>query len=396
MSRDDEALIMRVTVTRVRHELAGLGFEKSLGFDCVYEPGASFGMEGSIVTIETESGVRGDAPGPPSYGSSGLAESRAARYLLGRNALDREQVWHDLKRAARADVMVPPGAYDCALWDLAGKLYDAPVHELLGGAWRKQLPCYASTFHGDVNGGLSTPEQYAEFARRCRDDLGYTAFKIHGWIGAPIAQEVATVLAVREAVGDDMDLMLDPAGALMTFADVLKLGRACDEASYFWLEDPFRGGGFSISAHLLLKERVRTPLLLGEHLRGFEPKADAIRAGAADFVRAGWFEDGGITGVMKVAALAEAFGLDVELHGGGLAHRHCMAVLRNSNYFELGLVHPCVAETQLPIYADRRWLDLLDSVNERGCLEVPDGPGLGVEIDWNWVDDHTIGVDVFE
>ena len=79
---------------------------------------------------------------------------------------------------------------------------------------------------------------------------------------------VATVLAMRRAVGDTMDLMLDPAGAYATFDDVLRVGRACDEARFFWLEDAFRGGGLSMFAHRKLRDFIKTPLLMGEHIRG--------------------------------------------------------------------------------------------------------------------------------
>ncbi len=80
-----------------------------------------------------------------------------------------------------------------ALWDFAGKLYDAPVYELLGGGWRKKLPAYASTYHGDENGGLTTPDDFAQFALRCKEQYGYPAFKIHGWVNGPIEREVAAV-----------------------------------------------------------------------------------------------------------------------------------------------------------------------------------------------------------
>jgi L-alanine-DL-glutamate epimerase-like enolase superfamily enzyme len=177
---------------------------------------------------------------------------------------------------------------------------------------------------------------------------------------------------------------------------VLRVGRACDRAGYTWYEDPFRGGGFSRFAHVKLRELISTPMLMGEHVRGLEAKADTIYAGATDFVRANAGADGGITGVMKIAALAEAHGLDVELHGGGMAHRHCMAVLRNANYYELGLVHPRVAATKAPIYAEKRWLDELDSVDEDGRVDVPEGPGLGVALDWDFIDDHKSGETVFD
>ena len=193
-----------------------------------------------------------------------------------------------------------------------------------------------------------------------------------------------------------MDLLLDPAGCFPTFEDVLKVGRACDEARYMWYEDPFRGGGFSRFAHAKLRELINTPMLMGEHVRGLEAKADTITAGATDFVRANAQTDGGITGVMKIAAMAEAHGLDVELHGGNLAHRHIMATMRNANYYELGLVHPLVPDTKPAVYPERRWLDELDSVDENGCVEVPEGPGLGVEFDRDWIEDHKTGETIYE
>ena len=162
------------------------------------------------------------------------------------------------------------------------------------------------------------------------------------------------------------------------------------------IADPFRGGGFSRFAHVKLRELIKTPMLMGEHVRGLEAKADTITAGATDFVRANSSVDGGITGVMKIAAMAESHGLDVELHGGGLAHRHIMATLRNANYYELGLVHPLVNDTKPAFYSERRWLDELDSVDENGCVEVPEGAGLGVEVDWDWIEDHKSGETVYE
>jgi L-alanine-DL-glutamate epimerase-like enolase superfamily enzyme len=215
-------------------------------------------------------------------------------------------------------------------------------------------------------------------------------------VTGPVARDAAAVVATRKAVGDGMDLMLDPAGAYRTFDAVLLAGRACDEARYLWLEDPFRGGGLSLFAHRKLRDFIKTPLLTGEHLRGLEAKADMIHAGAADYVRAGAGEDGGITGVMKIATLAEAYGLDVELHGGGLAHRHCLAAIGNTHYYELGGVHPKVRHTKAPIYADPRWLDELDSVDAQGCVPVPQGPGLGVEPDWGFVNAHKTAETVFE
>lgn len=378
--------ITRLTVTHYTTEFADLDLEETLGFDTLYKRGGTLNTSGSILTIETNVGLTGETPGG--------VDARTARYLLGRNPLQREIIWHDLKRANRSANATPPGTVDIALWDIAGKLYNAPIHQLLGG-WRTRLPAYASTYHGDENGGLSTAEDFAAFAKHCKEALGYPAFKIHGWINGPIEREVAAVLAIREAVGPQMALMLDPAGAFATFDDVLRVGRACDEASYMWYEDPFRGGGFSQFAHVQLKQLIKTPMLMGEHIRGLEAKADTITGRATDYVRANASVDGGITGVMKIAALAESHGLDVELHGGGLAHRHCMASIRNTNYYELGLVHPNVRRSKAPIYGELRWLDELDSADAQGCVAVPDAPGLGVPLDWAWINSHKSGETVF-
>ncbi|MFB6134718.1 MAG: enolase C-terminal domain-like protein, partial [Halanaeroarchaeum sp.] len=275
---------------------------------------------------------------------------------------------------------------DIALWDFAGKYYDAPIHELLG-SYRDRIPAYASTYHGDENGGLETPEDFADFAEWARDQ-GFQGFKIHGWGGSDasrdVEREVETVHAVGERVGDDMDLMLDPACEYETFADALKVGRACDEQDFLWYEDPFRDGGISQHAHTKLREQIDTPILQTEHIRGLESHADFIANSATDFVRADPEYDAGITGATKIAHVAEGFGLDVEFHAPGPAQRHVIAATRNANYYELALVHPNCQNTQPPVY-DGEYSDFLETVDEDGTVSVPDDPGLGVDYDWDYI-----------
>ena len=384
--------ITRLSVHQYAYTVRDLATDYT-GFNHVYQAGGNARMTGYVFTVDTDAGVRGEYVGgnAVSYAQVGMV----APYLIGKNPLERELIYNDLKRALRKHDRFGIGPIDIALWDIAGKLYGAPIYQLLGG-YRTALPAYASTYHGDENGGLDSPEAFAAFALQCKE-MGYRAFKMHGWGNGPIAREVQAVLAIREAVGPEMDLMLDPACEYNTFADALTVGRACDEANYFWYEDPFKDGGISAFAHRKLRQLIRTPLLQGEHVRTLEPHVDFIVAEATDFVRADADYDGGITGLIKIAHAAEGFGLDCEIHAPGPAHRHCMAALRNTNYYELGLVHPKVGRDrgEPSIYADG-YADDLESIDARGTVPVPQGPGLGVAIDWDYLRAHQIGVAVYE
>jgi L-alanine-DL-glutamate epimerase-like enolase superfamily enzyme len=382
--------ITRLSVHQFWHEVADRGVDYN-GFNAVYEPGARHRAHGYVFTIETDAGITGEYVGgnPVSYAQIGMV----AHYLLGKNALERERIYNDVKRALRKHDRMGQGPLDIALWDIAGKLYGAQVYQLLGG-WKTSLPAYASTYHGDHQpGGLNSPAAFADFAVQCKE-MGYPAFKIHGWGDAPIEQEVANVLAVRKAVGPAMDLMIDPACEYDTFAATLKVGRACDEADFFWYEDPMEDGGISAFAHAKLRGLIRTPLLQGEHVRTLEPHVDLIVAGGTDYVRVDADYDGGLTGALKIAHAAEGFGLDCEIHAPGPAHRHLMAAIRNTNYYELGLLHPRMEPTRAPVYLD--YDDRIDSIDARGHVPVPQGPGLGVTIDWDFVKSHTVGVTVYE
>ncbi|MBM4456411.1 MAG: mandelate racemase [Chloroflexi bacterium] len=357
------------------------------GFNLVYTPSGVIHSKGYILRILTDVGVIGE------YAGGGAAEYSTlpgfTHYLIGKNALERERIYTDVRRALRQVARIGVAPVDIALWDLAGKYYNAPIYRLLGG-YKEDLPCYASTYHGDENGGLDSPEAYADFALRCQE-MGYPAFKIHGWGRAPISQEIATVHAVRRRVGDGMDLLLDPACEYITFGDALKVGWACDEERFFWYEDPYRDGGISQFAHRKLRQLIKTPLLMTEHVRSLEPHIDFALADATDFVRGDVGYDG-ITGMMKLAHACEALGIDIELHGPGPAQRQCMAAIRNTNYYEMGLIHPkAPASGDIPIYkGDYR--DALDAIDRNGRIPVPQGPGLGVEIDWEWAAKHRTGM----
>jgi L-alanine-DL-glutamate epimerase-like enolase superfamily enzyme len=91
---------------------------------------------------------------------------------------------------------------------------------------------------------------------------------------------------------------------------------------------------------------------------------------------------------MKIAAASEGFGLDVELHGPGPVHRHIMTSLRNTNWYELGLVHPMVRTTRPQVYLD--YNDDLDAIDRDGNVFAPEGPGIGVLLDWDYIRKHQV------
>ena len=324
-------------------------------------------------------------------GSVGVVQIEAvADALIGRNPLRREKLWNDVRTSLKRYDGLGLGPLDIALWDFAGKYHDAPIHELLG-TYRTRLPSYASTFYGQEEGGLDSGTAYADFAEHCLD-IGYQGFKIHGFPAdgdRPVHErDIDIVHAVGDRVGTNMALMLDGSCKYETWTQALSVGRACDEQGYFWYEDPYMDGGGSHSGHRRLREYLDTPLCQGELVHGVEAHTDLLAADATDILHVDPEYHGGITGAMKIANAAEAAGLDVQYHGPGPDRRHCMAATRNTCYYELGLIHPdCENPSNNPAYAGE-YSDALETIDPDGTVPVPDRPGLGVDIDWDFVLDH--------
>lgn len=347
-------------------------------------PGAKGSRTRIAVRIETMDGAVGAYVGGQ---ANSLAQAATcAKAIIGMDCFAREHAYEVIRRHLRKEDRMGAGVIDNALWDLAGQRTGASVAQLLGGA-RKTVKAYASTWFGGDGGGLSTPEAFADFAEECYG-LGYRAFKMHGWTDGGIQRDIDAILGLGKRVGGRMALMHDSACSFKTFADALAVGRACDEAGFFWYEDPYSDGGLAAHSHRRLRELIKTPLLLGEHIRGLESMATLVLADGTDFVRADPDFDMGITGTMKIAHFAEALGLDVELHAPGPAHRHCMAAIRNTNYYELSMVGPSRGNFNAPVYTCG-YSDALDDVSPDGTFPVPEGPGLGVSYDWDAIEKMT-------
>jgi L-alanine-DL-glutamate epimerase-like enolase superfamily enzyme len=359
-----------------------------------YSAGSSMRVMRYAVRVRTSDGAEG------AYVTHwvGLPASLAqvimlAPHLLGQNPEDRELIYDNLKRELRVYDRSGHGPLDIALWDLVGRKYGVSISSLLG-RYRSRLPTYASTFHGqDDPGGLESVEAFGEFAVACKE-RGFGGVKLHGWLDGNPRREASLVLNTRRAVGDDYPLMMDPGCVLRTYADALYVGRACDEASYFWYEDPYRDGGIATFSHKMLREQLKTPLLVSEYIRGLEQKATFVLCGACDMVHTDPEYDMGITGLMKIAHFCEALGIDVQIHACGPAHRACMSAIRSTHFYELALVGPGMPNLIPPVYRCG-YSDEMEAVDKHGTVPVPDGPGLGVDYDWDFITKNQIAKHVF-
>ena len=313
--------------------------------------------EGAVLRIGTEGGAEGVAFTPRRGTGAILADivGRVLRdELVGRDALQREWVWHRLWELDRTEELPLYifGLVDIALWDLAGRVADQPTWQLLGG-YRRSIPAYASTVT------FSTTEEYLDVATQCLE-LGYPAIKLHAWGDA--RADARLCLALRTHVGDDVPLMYDGSAAF-DLPDAVYLGHALADAGYLWYEEPIRE--FNVTAYKWLSERVRVPLCVAETSDGAHLNtADFIASGAASFVRTSAELRGGITGAMRIAHLADAFRLRAELHGMGNYSQHLCMAISNTTYYESLVTSTAVRREAV--------------VDGKGLVHAPGGAGLGL------------------
>lgn len=348
-------------------------------------PGPEHDATQSLVTVHTDEGVSGQAFG--SIARSTL-ENLVKPILIGQNPFFRERLWQALKERQRLNLTSLHdkvlALIDLALWDLAGKHTGMPVHQLLGAA-RDKVPAYASTMCGDdLEGGLDTPEAYAEFAVSCMD-RGYPAFKLHTWQppypGAPnVKRDIAACAAVREVVGPDVPLMLDPFH-YYSREEAFYLARELEKLDYYWMEEPM--DEHSMSSYVWLCENTLLPICGPETAEGkMHTRAEWIKHGACDIVRGGVHDVGGITPLMKIAHLAEAFGMRMEVHGGGVGNLHVLCAMAvPGEFYERGLLHPFIDHDQPAPWLNR----LVDPMDEHGFVHVSQEPGLGMDINFDYI-----------
>jgi L-alanine-DL-glutamate epimerase-like enolase superfamily enzyme len=327
-----------------------------------------------FVEIHTEDGVTGLA-GPIPQTVAFLIAKQLRPLLIGRDAIAGEKLWDQMHRVLvhgrQGDAMLAISAVDCALWDLRGKWLNQPVHRLLGGPTQTQIPAYASMLGFAVLDLGLARARAQEFK-----DKGYRAQKwffrhgpMSGYDG--LKQNVALVRTLREAVGEDYDLMFDCWQA-MDVGYVVDLADRIEEYRPKWLEEcvmPDR-----IDSYARLRERIRIPLAGAEHEYTRWGFKRIIESGALDVIQPDIYWCGGLSETLKIAALATAHDLVVIPHGhSSLATSHFSAV-------------------QSPIHTPyQEYLVKWNDVHQHflidppqvvdGMIEVPTTPGLGATID---------------
>jgi L-rhamnonate dehydratase len=323
--------------------------------------------------IETSSHVGEAAVNAPDSGA-GVFEGLKV-LVMGEDPFDVERLWDKVYRGSiyygrRGVAMQILSGFDIACHDIIGKAIGKPVHKILGGARRDLIRAYASTLF------RPTPEAMKD-ACQFYLDKGFTAVKF-GWgvFGQDPKMDIKLVAAAREALGPDVDLMVDPGWMVDRSAyDAIELCRALEPYNIYWLEDflhpeNYEGYGKVKAA------RVKTRLAAGEQEATGWGFRELIQKGGIDVIQPDLTRCGGFTQARKIMWEAEHAGIDVCPHAwltdlNTAASLHINAVLPRSLFLEYNVSNnPMLREViENPVKMD-----------SAGYIPVPNGSGLGIEI----------------
>jgi galactonate dehydratase len=342
-----------------------------------------------IVKVDTDEGVcgLGEATGITSAPMATEVQEMA-RFVLGLDPREPLRVADALHKGAFLSMKPATCAIEIACWDILGKSLGVPVWRLLGGRLHQRLRAYA-------NGWYTCPREPGAFAERAAavKQMGYTALKFDPFGTAYLELDrteerlsLSIVGAVREAVGDDVDLLIEGHDRFSVAAAV-RLGQALAEFRPMWFETPVYSA--NIAATIEVARRIPVPVATGERFADLSQFAAVLDSGVIGIVQPEPLRCGGISGVMRVAALARAHEAMVACHQAQSplntavnAHLHSAM----PNY----LIHECFDDFLVPW-----WRDIFSGVPRvvNGYLEPSDAPGLGVEFDENEAAKHPYGED---
>lgn len=299
----------------------------------------------------------------------GVADTVRRRFgrFIGEDPRLTERLWHLMWETDRIEEFAvhTTGVLDLLCWDVKSRAAGLPIHQMVGGN-ATRIPAYASTVT------WPTLDDYERHIKLCMD-CGFTAFKLHAWGDVKSDMELSSQL--RRWTGPDAELMYD-GSAGFDYVDALKLGKALQDEGFLWYEEPMRE--HHIGHYARLREKLDIPILAAETTDGAHwNMASWIEAGALDMVRISAAFKGGITGSIKIAHLAESFGMRAQVHGMGHENAQLCAAIVNNDYYE-----------QLVINADQ-----IHGLRDLGGLSIVDGhlqvrtePGLGYEFDWDEIE----------
>jgi len=324
----------------------------------------------SLVRILTDEGIEGHYivwSEIPSARPDSLAETLRAYkpLLINEDPLNREKIWQKLGGLWYGQKGPAFAAIDIALWDIAGKAADLPVYKLLG-SYREEVKAYAS---GNVPTDV---EKITAIASRLKEK-GYTAMKLH-----PIPIEACG--ALREEVGDEVSLIYDAVFSLSR-EEALKVGRELERLDFFWYEAPLPA--YDIEGYVRLTKKLDIPVTV--ELLHSTDYFEFIRRGAVDFLRTMCGFTGGITEMRKVASLCEYYGMNWEPHTYGgtfyqAANLHAILATKNCFFFELPIENGEEGCFDVGVKNVIR-------IDKRGYVRPPEKPGLGIEVDWDLVEE---------
>ncbi|HLH74875.1 MAG TPA: galactonate dehydratase [Chloroflexota bacterium] len=332
-----------------------------------------------FVRITTDSGLVG-------VGESGIwgypeASERIvdawSSYLIGKNPLRIEHHWQYLARNSHfmgSAVGGALGAIDIALWDIAGKHYQAPVYDLLGGKCRDKVRCYMHV-NGDSAEDLAADAKRAvargfTAVRFTPFRSGYTSMRY----GGLLREAVARVGAVRESVGPDVDLCVE-IHRRMSPMEAIGLSRELAEFRPYFLEDPILPD--SVQAMAEVQKAIEIPIATGERFTSMYQFRELLEAGGCRFVRPDVCICGGISNSKKVAALAEAY------HVGVIPHNPLSPISTAACV----QIDACIPNFALQEYTGeedppKRDLVVTPLALDNGYLRVPESPGIGIELNF--------------
>jgi D-galactarolactone cycloisomerase len=336
-----------------------------------------------IVRVAAEDGTvgYGECWGPIA-GNQQVVEKIIAPLVVGQDPLATGRLWQEVLFKLRWSYhsFAPYSALsgiDIALWDLKGKLMGRPVYELLGGAFRTQVPAYAT---GHYFRRVDRLEEQIDVVRKeAVENLGkgFRRLKLKiglGLLGWGPEADIALMQAMREEVGDEIPIMVD-ANCAYQIPAAMKVGRAAEELDIGWFEEPLPPT--DIDGYCQLSRDLDVPIAGGESWALLSEFADIFRRRAVTVAQPDVCSAGGITEVKRIADLANALNISCYPHVWGTpiaiaASLHVLATLPGEVLLEFD-------QSANPIR--ERLLSRVVAVNAQGSVEVPTGPGLGIEVD---------------